>query len=290
MDTKFYPILDYSGRLSPLKLAVFFALFIPGAWVALAYGLGKLGAEPVKEAIHQTGFWAIRFLFIALLVSPARRILQWSEVLLVRRMLGVAAFAYVLAHLLLYAANEAFDLKKVVTEIALRFYLTIGLVALLGLAALAVTSTDGMIRRLGGPRWQRLHQLVYPIAILAAAHFFIQAKIEVYEPTIMIGLLIWLLGCRVIARNRKGGQIPPRLVALLSLIAGLLTALGEAVYFWAKTGVDPRQILPINLSLEIGIRPGVVVLATGAVVAALGALRTALKQRAKMRAYPAKAA
>ncbi len=283
MNIKLHPLVDYSGRLSPLKLVVFVWLFVPGAWVAFAYGAGDLGAEPLKEAIHQLGFWAIRFLFLALAISPARRIFQWSRLLLTRRMLGVAAFIYTAAHLVIYAAYQAFDLQKVVTEIVLRFYLAIGFVALLGLTALAVTSTDGMMRRLGGPRWQRLHQLVYPIAILAVIHFFIQAKLEVYEPMVMAGFLVWLLGCRVIFRNQRGGPVSSGSVAVLSLVAGLLTAFGEATYFWLKTGFNPLLILPTNLSLDTGIRPGVVVLAAGLLVTVLGTLRTALKRGAKLR-------
>ena len=93
-----YPWNDYSGRLSPLKLTVFVALFVPGGWVAFAYGFGLLGARPLNEAIHQIGLWTIRLIFLALAVTPLRQILQWPRLILVRRMIGVAAFAYVLIH------------------------------------------------------------------------------------------------------------------------------------------------------------------------------------------------
>src|SRR5215212_2514055 len=154
-----YPWHDYSGRTSPLKLAVFVLLFVPALWVAVAFTQGWLGARPLNEAIHQIGLWTIRLIFIALAVTPLRHILQWSRLLIVRRMVGVAAFAYALGHLALYAADQAFNLAKIATEIAVRIYLTIGFAAVIGLAALAATSTDGMIRRLGARRWQRLHRL-----------------------------------------------------------------------------------------------------------------------------------
>src|SRR5579872_3684615 len=193
------PWNDYSGRLSPLKLAVFIALFLPAAWVALSLPLGWLGARPFNEAIHQIGLWTIRFIFIALAITPLRAILQWQRLILVRRMVGVAAFAYALTHLLLYTASEGFDLAKVASEIVLRIYLTIGFFALLGLAALAATSTDAMVRHLGR-RWQSLHRLVYVIALLAVIHYWMQSKLEVWEPTIMAGIYLWLIGYRGLAR------------------------------------------------------------------------------------------
>jgi methionine sulfoxide reductase heme-binding subunit len=267
------PWLDYSGRLSPLKLLVFVALFLPGGWIALALASGQLGADPIKEALHQLGLWTIRLLLITLAVTPARSILQWPRVMLVRRMLGVAAFAYATAHLSLYIVDEAFDLAKVASEIALRFYLTIGFVALLGLAALAATSTDGMVRRLGGRRWQHLHRLVYPIVALGLIHYFIQSKLIVYEPMVMDGLFLWLIGYRLVAARRRDRRVPLAALAVLSLASAALTALGEAVYYWLKTGVDPSRVLAVNVSLATGLRPGVVVLIAGAAVTALAALR-----------------
>ena len=174
-----FPWSDYSGRLSPLKLAVFVALFVPAGWVAFAYGFGLLGARPFNEAIHEIGLWTIRLIFLALAVTPLRQILQWPRLILVRRMIGVAAFAYVLVHFSFYIGEpEAFDLEKVASEIVHRVYLTIGFAALLGLAALAATSTDGMVRRLGGRRWQLLHRLVYAIGVLAVIHYCFQSKLD----------------------------------------------------------------------------------------------------------------
>src|ERR1700757_1608518 len=154
-----YPWLDYSGRVSPLKTVVFAALFVPALYTALSYPLDALGPRPLNEAIHQVGLWGIRFLLLALTITPARQLLQWPRLLLVRRMIGVASFAYIALHLVLYSFDQGLDLTKVASEIVLRFYLTIGFIAFLGLCALAATSTDGMTRRLGGKRWQQLHRL-----------------------------------------------------------------------------------------------------------------------------------
>src|SRR5829696_6355297 len=109
-----YPWHDYSGRTSALKLAgivaVFVALFVPALWVAVAFPMGWLGARPLNEAIHQLGLWTIRLIFIALAVTPLRHLPQWPRLIVVRRMVGVAAFAYAAAHLTLFAGDQAFDL------------------------------------------------------------------------------------------------------------------------------------------------------------------------------------
>jgi methionine sulfoxide reductase heme-binding subunit len=271
-----YPWYDYGGRLSPFKLAVFIALFIPAGWVAIAYDFGLLGARPLNAAIHTIGLWTIRLIFLALAVTPLRQVLQWPRLIIVRRMIGVAAFAYVLIHFSLYVTSQAFDFEKVASEIVRRVYLTIGFAALLGLAALAATSTDGMVRRLGGKRWQRLHRLVYLIGVLAVIHNCFQSKLDEWEPTIMAGLLAWLLGYRLLVYGlaaRRGLALP--WVGGLSLAAAAGTALGEAVYFRLAFGAPMLRVLGADLSLATGVRPAAVVLAIGLAVTLAAALRTA---------------
>ncbi|HTV43944.1 MAG TPA: protein-methionine-sulfoxide reductase heme-binding subunit MsrQ [Stellaceae bacterium] len=275
------PWYDYGGRFSPLKLAVLVALFMPAMWVAFAYGFGLLGARPLNEAIHQMGLWTIRLIFLALAITPLRQILRWSRLIILRRMIGVAAFAYVLVHFSLYVASEAFDLERVASEIALRVYLTIGFAALLGLAALAATSTDGMVRRLGGRRWQQLHRLVYAIAVLAVIHYCFQSKLVLWGPTIMAGLLFWLLGYRLLLwRFGRHGQLALPWVASLSLLAAILTGLGEAIYFDLAFHAPLLRVLMTNFSLETGLRPAPIVLAIGLGVTIAGALRILAAGRA----------
>jgi sulfoxide reductase heme-binding subunit YedZ len=270
------PWNDYGGRLSALKLSVFAALFVPAGWVLFAYGFGLLGARPLNEAIHQIGLWTIRLIFLALLVTPSRQIVRWPRLILARRMVGVAAFAYGLIHLGLFAASEMFDLAKVASEIVQRVYLTIGFAALLGLAVLAATSTDGMVRRLGGKRWQRLHRLVYAIAILAVIHYSFQSKLDLWEPTVMAGLLGWLLGYRLLRwRFGERGHLALGWVGALSLAAAIGTAVGEAIYFRFAFHADATRVLGADFSLQTGIRPALVVLMTGLAITAAGAARTA---------------
>ena len=267
MQARFFPWLDRSGRLSALKLATFVALFVPATFIALSLGLGWFGPKPVTEAIHQTGFWAVRILLISLAISPLRRIAQWNKLIAIRRMLGVAALAYVLAHFGLYVVDQKFDLVHVASEIALRFYLTIGFVALVGLAALGATSTDAMIRRLGGLAWNRLHTLVYAIAILGLLHFMIQSKLDVSQPVLMLGLFLLEMGQRGLQKIKRGDSVPG-LIAL-ALAAPVATALCEAAWYDIRNGIDMIDVLGANLGFDDGPRPAWYVLLVGVILVAL---------------------
>src|SRR5262249_60585197 len=161
------------------------------------------GARPAPEAIPQAGDGALRFLLIPLAITPAQRILNYPRLVLARRTLGVATAAYALLHLSLYALDQHFDLLKVASEIVLRIYLLIGALVLAGLIALASTSTDAAIRRLGSQPPNALHSLVYGLALLAIVHFFIQSKLDTYQPVLMAGFLIWLLAYRVLFRRNR---------------------------------------------------------------------------------------
>lgn len=268
------PWLDPAGRFSPFKLCVFLLLFVPAIMIAFRYADGALGPRPLNEALHQIGNWTLKLVLISLAVSPGRKLLQWPRLLLVRRMVGVAAFAYAAVHLFLYVADEAFNLGKVATEILVRVYLTIGFVSLLILTAMAATSTDGMVRRLGGRRWRRLHRLVYLAALLSVVHFFMQVKFDVDEPWVMAGLYAWLMGYRLVDRfGRRGSRLAAWWPAILAILAAAGTAIGESIYYWIKVGVAPIQVLAANLMVDIAVRPALVVLAICLAIALAGALR-----------------
>ena len=268
------PWTDRAGRFSPLKLLVFVGTLLPAAylcWALLTGTLtsgvpaGPLGARPITELLHRTGDWAIRFLLLSLAVSPLRRILNWPKLINVRRMLGLAAFSYALAHLLLYAADQKFRIGVIASEIALRFYLTIGFVALLGLSAMAATSTDAMIKRLG-PNWNRLHRIVYPLAILAVLHFFIQTKLDVYQATLMAGGLVGLFSYRI-AHARGFALTSPVVLTAIAVLAALGTVAIEFAWYGLATNVPPLRVLSANLQFGYSIRPAWWVLAGGLAVA-----------------------
>lgn len=265
------PWNDRAGKLSALKLIVFLGVLAPGLWIVAQAAIGTLGSKPITAAIHQSGDWAVRFLLLSLLVTPLRYLADWPKLILVRRMVGVAAAAYASFHLVFYAVEQAFDLKKVASEIVLRFYLTIGFVGLLGLLALAATSTDGMIKRLGGVAWNRLHRLVYPIAFLAIWHFFLQTKLDVSEPVLMLGFFVWLMGFRLM--RRLGFTVRPLQLTALALISAVATALLEAAWYATMTGVMASRILYANLDIAFGVRPALWVGMAGLALVAANAVR-----------------
>ncbi|MCJ2064764.1 sulfoxide reductase heme-binding subunit YedZ [Methylobacterium sp. J-088] len=264
------PWLDRAGRLSWLKLAVFAGCIAPALYLAAAYRLDALGAKPITALIHATGEWAVRFLLFSLAISPLRRIAEWPKVLVVRRMLGITVMAYAVAHLTLYAVDQNLILTKIVSEIALRLYLTIGFVALIGLIALGLTSTDAAIRNLGS-NWNRLHRLVYTIAVLALVHYFLQSKIDVSDPVFSAGLFLLLMGWRVMRRFKWPER--PWSLLLLAVVAGLATAALEAAWYGLASGVPASLVLAANLDFSGPIRPAWWVLAVGLVLPATALVR-----------------
>ena len=190
---------DRRGRLSPLRMAALALLLLPLAKALIDAQAIAHGARPLNEMIHRAGFWALVFLGVTLAVTPLRRIARYSNLIDVRRMLGVGAFCYIAAHLTLFFADQSFEIGKFAHEISHRVYLIIGGTAWLGLAALAATSTDGMVRRLGGMRWRRLHQAIYGIALLALIHYFQQTKADITVPTFAASLFLWLIAYRLVA-------------------------------------------------------------------------------------------
>ena len=243
MRTLAAPLCDHSGRFSALKAACLLFCLLPAALVLQQALAGTLGPRPITEAIHQVGEWTVRLLLLTLAVTPFRVVLDWPRVLLLRRMLGVATACYASLHLTLYAMDQQWKLGTVASEIVLRFYLTIGFVALLGLLTLAITSTDGWQKRLRG-RWKKLHRLVFPIAVLGLFHYFIQSKIDVTSPTFYAGLFFWLMLWRALPRRWQG-----RALALpgLAIAAGLATAAVEALWYGLATKVPPLLVLAANL-------------------------------------------
>lgn len=264
---------DRRGRLSALRLAALALLLFPLAKALLDASVIANGARPLNDLIHRAGFWALIFLGVTLAVTPFRRIARYGHLIDVRRMLGVGTFCYIAAHLVLYVADQRYDVAKIIHELTHRVYLIIGGIAWLGLAVLAATSTDGMVRRIGGQRWRRLHQAIYAIALLALIHYFQQTKADISVPTFAAGLFTWLIGYRLLAWWQGGGELSTLRVLLLTMVVALLTFAGEAIGIGLTFGVSPWRVLDTAFDFEAGIRPGWQVLGAGLVVVAVDFVR-----------------
>ena len=196
------------------KPLVFVACLVPLLWLSSGafgwFGL-SLGADPVKELEHEAGKTALNLLLLTLAVTPVREITSQPQLLRLRRMLGLFAFFYVVLHFTIYVVLDLeLNFRTLGADIAKRPYITIGFTALLLLIPLAVTSTNGMMRRLGR-RWASLHRLIYVVAVLGVWHFYWQVKRDIREPLLYAGMLAILLGYRVVrayARRRRAGASP----------------------------------------------------------------------------------
>lgn len=256
-------IYDRQGRFSPLKALSLTLLLAPALWLAWRAASHDLGPLAFTEAIHFSGKWAVRFLLVTLALTPLQRIFRWNRVAIVRRMFGVGTACWAGLHFALYVASVKADLVFVTSEILHRVYLTIGFAALAGLAVLAATSTDTMIRRLG-TWWKRLHRLAYPIAALAILHFFMQSKIDASEATLMAGLLITLMLYRLLLRLRW--PVNGASLSAAALAGGALTAATEFAWYGLATGINPWRVLGANLHVMSGVRPAVIVVLAGLAV------------------------
>ncbi len=166
---------------------------------------GRLGANPIEAILDRFGNWALRFILITLAVTPLRRLTGWNWLQRFRRMFGLFTFFYVLMHFLTWLLlDQGLLLTAIIEDIAKRPFITIGMVALILLTALAITSTNGMRRRMGR-RWQSLHNAVYVIAILGVWHYWWQVKQDIGEPLVYAVILAVLLGARVRERIKNRG-------------------------------------------------------------------------------------
>ncbi|MBS0533275.1 MAG: ferric reductase-like transmembrane domain-containing protein [Proteobacteria bacterium] len=264
---------DRRGRLSTLRIVALALLLFPLAKAVADASVIAHGARPLNDLIHRAGFWTLVLLGVTLAITPFRRIARYGNLIDVRRMLGVGTFCYAAAHLTLYIADQGYDLGKVVHEITHRVYLIIGFIAWLGLAALAATSTDRMMRRLGGMRWRRLHQAIYVVALLALIHYFQQTKADVTVPIFVAGLLGWLIVYRVLAWWQDRNELSTLSLLGLAILVAALTFAGEAIGIAIEFHISPLRVLATAFDFDVGIRPGWEVLAAGLAVTMLDFIR-----------------
>jgi sulfoxide reductase heme-binding subunit YedZ len=179
------------------KAIIFFNGIIPFILLAWDGFNQKLGANPQEFIIHTTGSCTIIFLLLTLSISPLRKITGWHTLTRYRRMLGLFAFFYISLHFLSYGwFNKFFNVGKILEDIFKRQFIFIGLISFLILLALAITSSNRMVKRLGGQRWKKLHWYVYPATVLGVIHYWMSVKLDTSRPTIYMTILIILLAYR----------------------------------------------------------------------------------------------
>lgn len=181
---------------------------VPGAWLLLDALTGGLGANPVEAVTHRTGLTALTLLALSLSVRPVRDLLRFGALMPLRRTLGLAAYTYVVVHVLTYGVDQTYlsglgiSPAAIVEDVRERPYVTMGFLAFVLLTPLAVTSTSGWVKRLGATRWRRLHRLVYVAAPLAAVHFLWLVKADLLVPGLFAITVAALLGYRAVIRKR----------------------------------------------------------------------------------------
>ncbi len=193
LSSKWSKVTVFLLSLSPLLLL---------GWRGLHQALG---ANPIEFITHSTGDWTIRFLLLTLSITPLRKLANQPALIRFRRMLGLFAFFYGTLHLFTFLwLDKFFDLPDILKDVAKRRFITVGFAGFLLMVPLAVTSTTGWIRRLGGQRWQQLHRLIYFSAAAGVVHYYWLVKSDIRLPLLYGAILAVLLLYRFAARARKG--------------------------------------------------------------------------------------
>ncbi len=198
-------------RLRLLKLAIGVAALVPAALAGWRFYTGALGPNPIAETLNRLGFWTLTLLMATLACTPIKVVTGWAFPLRLRRMLGLEAFLYACLHFVVYfAVDQFFDFGEIWKDILKRKFITVGFAAFVMLIPLAVTSTNGMVKRLGFPRWKRLHRLVYLCAALGVIHFAWRVKSDLRQPLLFAFVLAVLLIVRVVDQARRARPSPSR--------------------------------------------------------------------------------
>ncbi len=248
-------------RNQALRRATLLLLILPAFGLPAAFFMDLMGGKPFERLIEETGSFALRFLVLALAITPLSRVLRWPSLIGIRRRVGVASFLYALAHLGLFAIHHNEGPIKLLQDILTGPKLLIGFTALTLLLPLALTSTDRMIQRLGTKRWCWLHRLVYLIAPIALLHFLLESPASSIEPMLLGGCVFWLLGYRL--WQRIAGPAGYRALLALSLAAASITALADALFQFLETKTAISETVLANLDLATALRPAPLVFGLG---------------------------
>jgi sulfoxide reductase heme-binding subunit YedZ len=272
-----WPWQDRKHGFSWLKAGTFALMFVPAIWLVYQVGTEQFGPVPLGGMTYWSGVWATALLLLALAITPAMTLFRWSRLIIVRRMIGVTALAYTVAHIIIYFALRFWNFAFIANEMVTRISLIVATVSTIGLIALGATSLDAAVRRMGARGWQRLHNTVYVVTALALIHYLLSPGVFP-EQYLMSGMFLWLMVWRVL--NRRGRGTDVRVLAVLAVVASLFTALFEASWIWAYHGYAPSGTLRNNFTLDLGVAPAWQILALGLLIAVAAFTQQALRLRA----------
>jgi methionine sulfoxide reductase heme-binding subunit len=260
-----WPWQDRERRFSWLKAAAFALVLLPAIRFTYQFATGDYGILPIAFGgmTYWSGVWATALLLMALAVTPALKILRWPALVDARRMIGVTALVYTLAHIVIYFGLRSWNFGFIVNEMATRLSMIVAMLSTIGLIVLGATSLDAVIRRMGAKGWQRLHNTNYAITGLAVLHVVL-ARGTYPEQYMLAGIFLWLMAWRVLARYGLGTDA--RALAVLTAAACVFAALLEAGALWIRRGYEVSWTLGNNFSLaslDIGVPPAWQVLALG---------------------------
>ncbi len=203
--------VSWRDRAAPVvkrwvRPALWALVVLPIVSMAVRLVLGQLGANPIEELEHETGKWTLRLLASSLAVTPLITFTRWGWLIAQRRFLGLATFAYATLHWSIYVGvDNFFNVSDIVEDVLKHLYITVGMLGFLLLVPLAITSTKGWIKRLGGKRWNQLHRLVYVAATAGCVHFLWAVKKDKTEPILYAAIFVTLFALRFLGRKPGHG-------------------------------------------------------------------------------------
>jgi sulfoxide reductase heme-binding subunit YedZ len=276
-----WPWQDRQRRFSWLKASAFALVLLPGVRMVYHTIAGDYGmlAMALGSLVYWSGVWATVVLLMALTVTPIITVFRWGALIDVRRMIGVMALLYTIAHVILYFALRSWNFERIGIETVTRLTIFVATLSTIGLIVLGATSLDAAIRRMGVKGWQRLHNTNYIISALAVLHVVL-ARGTYAEQYLLTGLFVWLMLWRVL--DRYGYGTSPKALTVLAVSCCLFTAGLEAGFLLGRRGYDLLGTLRMNFIFapyDLGIQPAWQVLAFGLVFALGATARAVLRIR-----------
>jgi sulfoxide reductase heme-binding subunit YedZ len=264
------PWRDRLGRISPLKATTFALALLPGAWLLWLSLNGELTPLPWVFLVYHSGVWALWMFLATLAVTPVRHVFGWSDLIAVRRMLGIAGLGYTLVHLGAYLWLDRFSPGFILNEVLTRPTIWVAMLSTIGIFILGATSLDEVIRRMGSAAWNRLHYLAYPAIGLGILHFAMAPGSLGGLPFLMAGMFLWLMAWRVL--HRYGIAASPVVLLAMGLAAAVAGLAFEVAWLALYQGTPAEKTIAFTFELAGGLAPAWQLLVVGLTIAGLAVI------------------